>query len=356
MSISTHPKTWKSYEDQLEVLSDRGLRIKDSAKALEYLERIGYYRLSGYWYPLREQTGPCVRLTDDFKRPKKLKVETLRYDRFLPGASFQNAVDLYVFDKKLRLIALDALERIEVALRVDISHTLGKEDRFAYLRPDMFHGSFSNDLNNDGLTGHHRWLSKHAGLITRSKEEFIAHNRERYGLPIPIWVSCEVWDFGTMSTLFAGLREKDQDAISKKYGIGNGRIFASWLRSLNYLRNVCAHHSRLWNRNIVDQPKLPTEKEAAFVKAFKGDNRLTSRPFLLFCITQHLMKRINPTSTWQFRVRHLLEDGFPRLDHVNLNLASMGVDKHWKRRWPKQKTPERIDASVSPTGAVLRQT
>ncbi len=313
--------------------------MDDRAKAMEYLKKIGYYRLSGYWYPFREQTGPFIRLTDDFKKPKKLKEENLRLDRFLPRASFQNAIDLYVFDKKLRLIALDALERIEVALRVDVSHTLGKEDRFAYLRPDLFHRSFSEELNGDGLTNHHRWLGKHAGLITRSKEDFISHNRTRYGMPIPIWVACEVWDFGTMSTLFAGMREKDQDAISKKYGISNGRVFASWLRSLNYLRNVCAHHSRLWNRNIVDQPKLPPDDEASFVKAFKGQERLISRPFLLFCIAQHLMKKINPTSTWQLRVRQLLEDEFPDLGHLDLNLASIGVDKHWKRRWPKYKKP-----------------
>ncbi|MFA1626343.1 Abi family protein [Rhizobium mongolense] len=129
---------------------------------------------------------------------------------------------------------------------------------------------FSSDLNTDGLTNHHRWLSKHAGLITRSKEEFISHNRGKYGLPVPIWVSCEVWDFGTMSTLYAGMREGDQDAIAKKYGLSNGRVFASWLRSLNYLRNVSAHHSRLWNRNIIDQPKLPSEKEASFVKTSKA--------------------------------------------------------------------------------------
>jgi abortive infection bacteriophage resistance protein len=236
MNSSAHPKIWKSYEDQLNVLISRGLLIEDKDKALEYLERIGYYRLSGYWYPFREQTGPCMRLTDDFKKPKKPKVELLRYDRFLPDSSFQNAVDLYVFDKKLRLIALDALERIEIALRVDVSHTLGKEDRFAYLRPDLFHRSFSSDLNNEGLTNHHRWLGKHAGLITRSKEDFISHNRARYGLPIPIWVSCEVWDFGTMSTLFAGMREGDQDAISKKYGISNGRVFRHYGASATRFR------------------------------------------------------------------------------------------------------------------------
>lgn len=330
-----HPKVWKSYKDQLGILRSRGLIISDEPKALRYLAKIGYYRLSGYWFSLREPTGLCVRLTDDFKKPKKLKPEILRYDRFIKGSSFQDALDLYVFDKKLRLLALDALERIEVAIRVDISHTLGGKDKFAYLKPELFHDKFSNTYNEAGVTGHHKWLGKHGGLITRSKEDFITHNRDRYGLPIPIWVTCEVWDFGTMSTLFAGMIEADQDAISKKYGISNGRVFASWLRSLNYLRNVCAHHSRLWNRNVIDQPKLPPDNETNFAKHFRGNDRLISRPFLLLCITQHLIKRISPTSSWQSRVRRLLENEFPKLDHAHLDLGSIGVDKNWKRRWPK---------------------
>lgn len=333
MTGSTHPKVWKSYEDQLDVLTTRGMIVENKQRALNYLERIGYYRLSGYWFPFRRQTGPACRLSKQFKKPSKVAEEILRYDDFIPGATFQNAVDLYVFDKKLRLAALDALERIEVALRVDISHTLGREDRFAYLRPELFHKSFSVELGDDGVTKHHRWLGKHAGLITRSKEDFIAHNRSQYGLPVPIWVTCEVWDFGSMSTLYSGMKEDHQDQISQKYGISNGRTFASWLRSLNYLRNVCAHHSRLWNRNVVERPKLPSDGEFQFVKDFKGKDRLIARPFLLFCITQHLMDKINPTSSWEARTKELLTVDFPNLDHVGLDLASFGTYPGWEKDW-----------------------
>ncbi|MCK7471419.1 MAG: Abi family protein [Desulfomicrobium escambiense] len=175
-----------------------------------------------------------------------------------------------MFDKRLRLLALDALERIEIALRVDISHTLGKLDTFAYLRPDFLHSDFSHTLDpKSGLSRHHDWLGKHAQLISRSKEEFVRHNKGKYGLPMAIWVACEVWDFGTLSKLFAGMRELEQDAISSRYGLHNGRIFATWLRSLNYLRNVCAHHSRLWNRNIIDQPRLPSAAEVPWIAPLK---------------------------------------------------------------------------------------
>ena len=86
-------------------------------------------------------------------------------------------------------------------------------------------------------------------LIRRSSEKFIQHNRNKYGLPLAIWVACEVWDFGCMSVLFSGLPEPEQNDIAKSYGLpaDSGSVMVSWLRSLNYVRNACAHHSRLWN-------------------------------------------------------------------------------------------------------------
>lgn len=329
----TYSKPWKSYEEQLDQLVSRGMAVGDRALALDYLERIGYYRLSGYWFAFRERSGPLILFGEDGRKPKKVKVETLLFDQFKPGSTFQNAVDLYVFDKQLRLLALDALERIEVALRVDVSHVLGRLDKFAYLKPEFFHEDFSGKLDKDsGLTRHHEWLGKHAQLINRSKEEFVRHNKAKYGLPLAMWVACEVWDFGTMSTLFQGMREAEQDAIARQYGISNGRIFATWLRSLNYLRNVCAHHSRLWNRNIVDQPRLPSITEQPWVLPFETNEHARARCFLLLRITRHLMRVINPRSSWPDRMRAHLR-AFPDLSHLGLNLAGMGVPEGWDTDW-----------------------
>lgn len=330
MNPSHYPKPWLSTEAQLDQLIQRGMVVTDRARALDYLERIGYYRLSGYWFAFRQRSELCCPW--HAHAMVKTKPTRLPLDDFKLGASFQNAVDLYVFDKKLRLLAMDALERIEISLRVDIAHRLGERDRFAYLRPELFHPSFSVALDHQtGLTSHHSWLAKQATLISRSKEDFIRHNREKYGLPLAIWVACEVWDFGCMSKLFDGMREPDQDQIAQRYGISNGRVFASWLRSLNYLRNVCAHHSRLWNRNITEQPRLPSANEIPALAAFHGNPHRLARPFLLLCIVQLLMKRINPGSTWGSRLRDLLQ-AFPPLGHLDLNLIGMGVDDHWQVR------------------------
>lgn len=329
----SYPKPWKSYADQLDQLMARGMLVTDRALALDYLERIGYYRLSGYWFACRERSGPLCLLDAQGRRPGKVRVERIALDSFRAGTTFQNAVDLYVFDKKLRLLVMDALERIEVALRVDVSHTLGKLDRFAYLKPELFHHDFSTRLDKDsGVSRHHDWLGKHAQVIGRSKEEFVRHNRSKYGLPLAIWVACEVWDFGTLSTLFSGMREAEQDAIAGQYGVGNGRIFSSWLRSLNYLRNVCAHHSRLWNRNIVDQPKLPSVSELSWVAPFEVDAHARARCFLLLKITRHLLGVVNPRSSWPERMKaHLLV--FPDLAHLDLNLAGMGAPTDWEAGW-----------------------
>jgi abortive infection bacteriophage resistance protein len=308
------------------------MEVSDDARALSYLEKIGYYRLSGYSYPFRVRAN-YMDLTKDGTPPVNPKTNSLATDWFHPNTRFSDVVDLYVFDKRLRHLVGDALERIEIALRVDISHTLGKLDTFAYADPTLLHEKFAKDYDpQKGVTLHHAWLGKNGQLVARSKEEFVRHNKEKYGLPLAIWIVCEVWDFGAMSTLFNGMREPEQDSISQKYGVSSGRVFATWLRSLNYLRNVCAHHSRLWNRNIVDQPKLPSEREVAWTLHFHNNPAARARCFMLLKMVQQLMGVINPSSTWSDRMKaHLI--AFPNLPHCGLGVHDMGAPAHWEQIW-----------------------
>ncbi|MEA9911598.1 Abi family protein [Xanthomonas campestris pv. raphani] len=328
----SYQKSWKSYQDQLDQLKSRNMGVTDEAKALSYLERIGYYRLSGYWYPFRFR-AKYIELTESHQKPADLKIKSIATDDFLPGTLFSQVVELYVFDKRLRHLVGDALERIEVALRVDISHTLGKLDTFAYTNPSLLHQKFTTQCSpRRQETQHAVWLSKNDQLVDRSREDFVKHNKSRYGLPLAIWVVCEVWDFGALSVLFGGMREAEQDAIAKKYGISNGRIFATWLRSLNYLRNVCAHHSRLWNRNIDEQPKLPDVAEIPWVTHFQTDRFARARCFMLLKMVRHLLMVINPSSTWADRTKAHL-DGFPSLAGHGLGVSQMGARANWKQIW-----------------------
>lgn len=167
--MTGYAKPWTSYADQLRILQQRGMQVFDAAKALEYLGCIGYYRLSGYWHDMRQwqcdANGQRVVL-----------------DQFKPGTQFQDVVALYVFDKRLRLLVLDALERIEIALRVDLSYRLGQKGPFAYLDPANFNAVFTQKKKRSGLTAYAEWLQKHDSLIQRSSEKFIQHNRNKYGL------------------------------------------------------------------------------------------------------------------------------------------------------------------------------
>lgn len=328
-----YPKAWKSFQDQLVLLQSRGLVVSDRNAALECLRRVGYYRLSGYWYPFRERVS-FSPLTLEGTKPKKPKVQTIAIDSFRSGSSFKNVMDLYVFDKKLRSLVADALERIEIALRVDISHMLGKHNPLAYVDSSLFKDEFVSVCSRDtGLPGHHRWLGKHAQLIGRSREDFVAHNKKNYGLPLAIWVACEVWDFGTMTSLFEGMKDTEQDRISEHYKISNGRILSSWLKSLNYLRNICAHHSRLWNRNMEEQPRLPPAEELDWADLFSKDAHARARCYLLLRMTRHLLETIHPKSTWADRLRSHL-DSFPSLSHVQLDREyGMGMPEGWQADW-----------------------
>jgi abortive infection bacteriophage resistance protein len=309
-----YTRPWLSFEDQLKQLEDRGLLVTDRASAISYLDRVGYYRLSGYWYPFRENM------------PGKVNGKK---DTFIEGTHFSNALNLYVFDKKLRLIVLDALERIEIAIRVDIAHRLGERDTFAHVNAQWFDGKFTKAGWNNQPSKHDEWIKRYDRLVSRSKESFISHYKQKHGLPLPIWVAIEVWDFGAMSILFAGMKRTDRDWISKKYGVADGRIFASWLRSLNYIRNLCAHHSRLWNRNVVDQARFPDATVAGDLANFINDPHAIARPFAYFSIMQWLMREISPNSQWHQRFKEHLSS-FPVDAQGTCSLSQMGCPPDWE--------------------------
>ncbi|WP_374247767.1 Abi family protein [Thermomonas sp.] len=318
-------KPWKSFDDQLTGLKARGLHVDDDAAALSYLARIGYYRLSGYWYPLRVIDKAA---SESAGRP-------VRLDEFIAGSRFEDVVKLYVFDKKLRLLALDALERIEMAVRVDVAHLLGRQDPCAHENPDCLHGNFSKRLirngKDAGKTLHRAWLEKHQQLLHRARREpFVQHHQEAYDGRLPIWVAIEVWDFGQLSKLFAGMRFEDQAVIAARYGATDGRAFANWLRTLNFMRNVAAHHSRMWNINVLEPSPVPEGWPAM----------PNTRTFFCFCLMQQLLRTICPRSSWGRRLVQLLEQEFPQMPNRAVTLADMGIFEGWNwngwELWPQK--------------------
>ena len=301
------PKKWLSFEDQLDLLVERGLIIKNKKFALPYLESIGYYRLSGYWYPFKEKIATGKLL-----------------NKFISNSYFQDILDLYIFDKRLRLLALDALERIEIAIRVDISYLLGEKESLAHTNSAKFDKSFR----------HEEWLSRYKKLLSQSnKLEFIIHHNQYYGGKLPIWVATEIMDFGSLSRLYAGMKIKDKDKIARKYRLPSGKNLETQLHAFNIIRNIAAHHGRLWNRNAISRVSLKGLNDPNLQKL--SPNHM----FLYFCLIKRMLNTICPRSTWGKRFIELIEE-FPHPANKAISLNQFGLIKDidlksWKL-WSKK--------------------
>ncbi|MBK6896198.1 MAG: Abi family protein [Alphaproteobacteria bacterium] len=308
--MSNSAKDWKSFEEQIGILQSRGMIIDDKSEALIFLERVGYYRLSGYWYPFRKFDNGA------------------RQDDFIPETRFSDIISLYDFDRRLRLLALDAVERIELSVQVDIAYLLGKRDPFAHESPNELHGNFSRPRRS-GQSEYDLWIEDYNRLVDRSKRKpFVAHNLKKYG-KLPIWVAIEIFDFGAMSKLYAGMKHQDKINIEKKFGLNAGTEFETWLRGFNFIRNTAAHHSRLWNCNVLERAIIPRSK----LKLYPLNN---SRPFLYFCMMQSVLKVICPDARWGERFIELLNT-FPEVKNQAIKLEDMGFIEGAKE-WPLWKT------------------
>ncbi|ARP98837.1 hypothetical protein CAK95_06910 [Pseudorhodoplanes sinuspersici] len=293
----------------------RGMSVSDDQRAQSYLEKIGYYRLSGYSYPYRESVV--------------VGGQTIVGDNFRAGTTFSEIVELYVFDKKLRMLILDAIERIEIALRVQITLTLGAFSPAAHRGPDFLHSNFSRRIDPaTGRTFHSEWLRRQDDAFARSKEEFAKHFKRRYpGEEPPLWIAAELWDFGSMSILYSGMRKTDQTTVATAFGVPSFQIMETWLRSLNVTRNICAHHSRLWNKASAVQPRWPSRTQCQILRHIEGDTHAQTRLYGTACICAYFLSSINPTSSWRERLKDLVSE-FPSSKIVSLQSA--GFPMNWR--------------------------
>ncbi|TFW14363.1 Abi family protein [Brevundimonas intermedia] len=295
--------------DQVALLQRRGLGVTDAAAAERALSRIGYYRLSGYWYPMR--------------RPNP---RGGRQDDFLAQAAFVDAVDLYVFDKKLRLLFLDAIERLEVALRVAVALQLGAYDPWFHRDPSKLDAKFTTADGRTGRSKHDEWLSRLDASVGRSKEEFVRHFQSRYTSELPIWIAIELWDFGLLSHFVSGMALRDRDRIAGQMGLPRSSLLTSWVRAINDLRNICAHHGRLWNRVFISTPSLPRVGEIPSLDHLR--NIQVTKLYAVAAVLRQMLLAINPGSQWHDRLKIHLQT-FPQ--SPLLHMSSTGFPLDWER-------------------------
>jgi abortive infection bacteriophage resistance protein len=315
-----YAKPFKSIPEQIALLRERGLLISDSDKAALCLQRLGYYRLSGYLYPFRKR-----KIEKDAQGKKAVTV----FDQFQDGTDLGKVMELYVFDKSLRSLVLDAIERVEVALRVDIALMLGERSPTAHRESAHVHGNFTRVNPPTGKSGHQLWLERLDEVVNDSKEEFVKHFKRRYLPPLPIWVAIETWDFGLLSVFLGGMRHDDLLKLCTKYGIARPSLLQSWIRCLNHIRNICAHHCRLWNRALVDNPGRPVYGEMPLHNHWIVNEHSCTRIYCGLAILAHLLRYLHPTSSWPEKIKDHLGT-FPDLKNENVSLNNAGFPHGWQ--------------------------
>ncbi|MBD8737536.1 Abi family protein [Sphingomonas sp. CFBP 13706] len=283
-----YSKTFLDIPGQAAVLQSRGLDLGDPAEAARLLGQYGYYRLSGYWHPLRQSR---LDLGDEGK-------PTVAYDDdFVARATLAQAIGLAEFDRRLRALFLEAIERIEIAMRVSVALLLGPHGAWAHRDPRHFYPKFASQADRTtGVVPYNAWLKRLDEHERRSKEQFTIHFREKYDGPLPLWISIEVWDFGMLSKLIGGMLVVDQQHLAGAFGIARRPLLPSWLRAINHIRNVAAHHSRLWNRSPADQPIPPKPGEFALLDPLARDTFAHSRVYAVAAIMQYLLRVIDPAA------------------------------------------------------------
>lgn len=287
----TKPAT--TYDQQIDRLIQRGMQIPDRDRARHYLSHLNYYRLGAYWLPFEADHAT---------------------HRFSPETRFDDVVSLYVFDRELRLLVMDAIERLEVSVRTQwayhLAHTYGPH---AHMDAGLFKRS----------DGYRKCRTSLEEELRRSKEVFVSHYQNNYSVPDlpPLWAVVEVMSLGQLSKWVSNLRHsRDRQVIARCYGIDE-MILTSFLHHLTIVRNICAHHGRLWNRRFgfqFKQPRRPVELARSL------NERQPKRLYNTLTMLEYFMGCISPDHHWRDRLQDLLAR------HPSVDLRTMGFPNNWQ--------------------------
>ncbi len=287
-----------NFEQQADLLLGRGLQA-DRKELINRLSDVNYYRLSAYWY--------TYRIPDDSE------------DRLLPKTSFKTIWNRYVFDRHLRLLVMDAIERVEISIRTRMTELFTRQHgAFGYLYSSGFGDRFD-------IEEHGRLVSEIRRNTRRSQEDFVRHFKTKYSeeKDLPLWMVVEVMTFGNLLTMFRHLTMHDKRTIAKVYGL-KAKVLESWLVTINYIRNLCAHHARLWNRELAIKPLIPVRKHH-----HEWHSPVTipnNRIFSVLSLLNYLMQKIAPQSRWHNHLDELLQQY-----KKNIPLPQMGFVENWQQ-------------------------
>lgn len=287
-------------EKQISHLKDCGMIIPDEQSAAYWLTHVSYYRLSAYWLAFEHPKGDPG-------------------PRFVESTSFDQVVDLYHFDRRLRRMVMRGAEHVEVALRGSWAYALAHHGGpHAYLGRELYADQHEYRQNR----------SKLANDISKSSETYIRHYRQTYSKPSlpPVWMVAEMMTFGQISRWYSNLSDRAlRNAIAAPLGLAE-TVLVPLVRNITDVRNICAHHGRLWNRGFRLPPKL-AQKPIDLAQSL--DQAATQAPAKLYntlTMIAHVVRTVAPESTWAKDLALLAER------HPLGELAPMGFPDDWRQR------------------------
>lgn len=310
---TSYTKPHLTYEQQLTKIRANGLHVADEDRALRALKQFGYYRLSGYWYDWRSHPSD--------------QRHTSRLSTFEPGHSFDDLIAIYEFDRHLRPLLFAGIESLELSLRAQMAYELGAIDPWLHLKREYLNDLADRAIGDQGEAQFDLLQRRVCELMDRSKENFASHFRSRYDGQPPLWIAVETWDLGLLATLFELLRDPLQLQIARPYGVSHRSTFISWLKALNQLRNICAHHGRLFKRKVKPEPGTAAMKrmpELAHVPGLPPIRKEKLYPTLVALTFLH--QQVDPYSGWRVRVRDYFS-AFPNVHGGSL--ADYGFPDYW---------------------------
>lgn len=312
-------------EQQVALLRARGLQIQDEERAGLFLQAVSFFRLTPYMRPFQVPGDPD--------------------HGFRPGAGFRQLSKLYDFDRRLRLLIIDAIERIEVATRAAISNHMGPAyGSHWYLDRAMFKNHYDHtrllstieSTQQKALQDYRREVARIDRLVRasearkaelarrRAQESYARHYILTYEKPalMPGWAMLEELTLGDLSHLFKGLAsDNDRKMIARRLAVP-APLLESWLHTLTTIRNICAHHGRLWNRELGIKPEQPRQRDFTWPSYLHHGGHHT-RIAVVLAALHHLMQQVSPQTRWHQRLADLLHE-FPDIPR-----QAMGLPDDW---------------------------
>ena len=289
-------KTAFTIEAQIAQLKERGLQINDEDNAKHYLSHISYYRLGEYWFSMQDDKENHT---------------------FKPNSKFPDVIALYNFDRELRILLFDVIEKIEISLRTKLIYHLSHE-----FNPWWFQ-NFDLFIDSKALV---KTLASLEEELARTKDITIKSHFKKHlddqRFP-PAWKSLEQTSFGSLSKLYGNLKNtiKSKDTIAEEYGTVNHTYLPSWLQSIAQIRNFCAHHSRLWNKNLPGMPKLLSKPPLPWVEDVP---RQFQKLYVHLCLMKYLLNIIQPENDFTPRLSNLF------VKYPNVDPDALGMKPNWQ--------------------------